>query len=33
MKTMIIGLSLLLLRDCANNGQPPWSALTNTASC
>ena len=33
MKAMIAGLSLLLLGGCASNGQAPWSALTNTASC
>jgi len=33
MKAMIAGLSLLLLSGCASNGQTPWSALTNTASC
>lgn len=33
MKAMIAGLSLLLLSGCASNGQAPWSALTNTASC
>ncbi|MNO50668.1 Tetratricopeptide repeat protein [compost metagenome] len=33
MKAMIAGLSLLMLGGCASNGQAPWSALTNTASC
>lgn len=33
MKAMIAALSLLLLSGCASNGQAPWSALTNTASC
>ncbi|KQN53699.1 hypothetical protein ASE98_19245 [Pseudomonas sp. Leaf48] len=33
MKALIAGLSLLLLSGCANTGQTPWSALTNTASC
>jgi len=33
MKAMIAGLSLLLLSGCASNGQTPWNALTNTASC
>jgi Flp pilus assembly protein TadD len=33
MKVLIAGLSLLLLSGCANTGQTPWSALTNTASC
>lgn len=33
MKAMIAGLSLLLLGGCASNGQTPWSALTDSASC
>jgi Flp pilus assembly protein TadD len=33
MKAMIAGLSLLLLSGCASDGQAPWSALANTASC
>ncbi|WP_433767774.1 hypothetical protein [Pseudomonas putida] len=33
MKALIAGLSLLMLGGCASNGQPPWSALTDSASC
>jgi Flp pilus assembly protein TadD len=33
MKAMIAGFCLLMLGGCASNGQAPWSALTNTASC
>ncbi|MFJ7284088.1 hypothetical protein [Pseudomonas sp. NPDC099000] len=33
MKAIIAGFSLLLLSGCATNGQVPWSALTNNASC
>ncbi|MBA4359471.1 MULTISPECIES: tetratricopeptide repeat protein [Pseudomonas] len=33
MKAMIAGLSLLLLSGCATDGQAPWNALTQSASC
>lgn len=33
MKEMIAGLSLLLLSGCATDGQTPWNALTQGASC
>ena len=33
MKALIAGLSLLMLGGCASNGQTPWSALTDSASC
>ena len=33
MKAMFAGFCLLMLGGCASNGQAPWSALTNTASC
>lgn len=33
MKAMIAGFGLLVLSGCASDGQAPWSALTNTASC
>lgn len=33
MKALIAGLSLLLLGGCASNGEAPWSALTDSASC
>ncbi|PYC43580.1 tetratricopeptide repeat protein [Pseudomonas protegens] len=33
MKAMIVATSLLLLGGCASNGQVPWAALTQSASC
>ncbi|WP_439863314.1 tetratricopeptide repeat protein [Pseudomonas antarctica] len=33
MKTLIAGLSLLMLGGCATNGQTPWGALTGGGSC
>nr|WP_315446394.1 tetratricopeptide repeat protein [uncultured Pseudomonas sp.] len=33
MKAMIAGMCLLMLGGCANIGQNPWEALTNSASC
>lgn len=33
MKAMIAGACFLLLGGCANTGQTPWDALTNSASC
>ncbi|MFW9079440.1 hypothetical protein ACOI9X_09195 [Pseudomonas sp. P2757] len=33
MKTMIAGVTLLLLGGCATNGQAPWQALTQNVSC
>jgi Flp pilus assembly protein TadD len=33
MKALIAGLSLLMLGGCASNGQTPWSALSESASC